>query len=660
MEVMGEFKCPDSSFNNLGNADECKGTNAITSCLNSHVGEGDLATDETHNKETELEAAANKQPSKDEDKSTDGATKDGDCCMTRDKEKLVIDGEAVPRENCHNNSQTDSSGYLSHSADSEVSSLNSVHSECSPVVAEKTAPGLVNDGKVTVRKSGMFGSFSEEFQSKPLKTVLSSTKSMKNEVCKPERSTRRTIFCQLQKERDKTTSELTKFELSQTDNEADAVCRYSEILERINELVKPLQDHLFTRTSSQKSEEHSSTQTSPPVSSNKHNPLKCHRDLPEKCLIHSIPKRIRCLDCKVKQCSQCILTDGTCRDHKLAESPCISKQREKVKLLMALETTSCDLNQLELHTRNVESELENIGVKCLLRREEIQQEFTSFMDLLIQQKDMVLRLLDEETRQRKLYLESLLKKHQGLQQAEVTLSEEVTTLVQNRSRDYSLSSLQRLHTDCEKLSSTVKSFPLPQKPAVTSLLDNPFSLYREKSHFDRAVTRDTSTNGDIHFRRKTLFMKLADKLVLDHLIDVPTFPTSSHQIYTVELLKSPRTKLWQASVPSLQGLTLNCYTTYCFKRNESYLLRLRVCVYTEKSAMTVLEKEGRPTHMLILPEDDCPMDMTDPIPDKENFVRRIFYSYEELRYLSLSTRMPLFRSEHKRMRVVKKGHKKKN
>ena len=115
--------------------------------------------------------------------------------------------------------------------------------------------------------------------------------------------------------------------------------KYADILERINQVVMPLHKQLFPGRSTPTLTQHSSSsiihkyeETSKTMQhSNKQQSRdKTKSKLSGKCLIHSIPKLMMCLDCQQKQCSQCVLVDGICRDHKLAEAPHLAAQREKV------------------------------------------------------------------------------------------------------------------------------------------------------------------------------------------------------------------------------------------------------------------------------------------------------------------------------------------
>ena len=65
------------------------------------------------------------------------------------------------------------------------------------------------------------------------------------------------------------------------------------------------------------------------------------------------------------------------------------------------------------------------------------------------------------------------------------------------------------------------------------------------------------SGGELNFKRKTLYIKHTDKLVLEKLIDVPLFPTSSEQVFCVEVFnRSSRRKMWQTSVPTLKVFSL--------------------------------------------------------------------------------------------------------
>ena len=140
----------------------------------------------------------------------------------------------------------------------------------------------------------------------------------------------------------------TPSDVSQNKSTSISLDRYSDIMERINQMVMPLHNELFPGRSTQTLRQYSSTQTSPVSQNNsllypettptakehsntQRSPNKT-RSLKSsgKCLIHSIPKLIMCLDCKQKRCPQCILVDGTCRGHTLAEAPHLAIQREKV------------------------------------------------------------------------------------------------------------------------------------------------------------------------------------------------------------------------------------------------------------------------------------------------------------------------------------------
>lgn len=349
-----------------------------------------------------------------------------------------------------------------------------------------------------------------------------------------------------------------------------------------------------------------SSQTSS-MSTCRKKPSKSHQQLVPRCLIHSIPKLVNCLTCNEQCCAQCLLIDGLCysKGHQLTEASHIAVQREKLKLMKSLESASSDLNQLEFYTRDLDSELQYLEVKRLLRREEIHQEFTSITDLLIKRKNCVLRQLDEEVTHRKQYLESKLKSYQRLQQAEVQLTEEVTTLVQTTC-DQNHVAFVKASSDCEKFSSTVKTAELPQQMALTSLLDNPFSLYREKSQIDNALTRETIANGELRFKQKTMYIDLRDKLVLEKLLEIPCFPTSSRQTFTVEMfLSSFRHKVWHTSVPTLEGLVLSSDQPgfLLWPLFKMVLLRVRVSISIETSDTKHVIKESKPTHMMICATD---------------------------------------------------------
>lgn len=330
---------------------------------------------------------------------------------------------------------------------------------------------------------------------------------------------------------------------------------------------------------------------------------KSHQHLVPRCWIHSVPKLINCLTCNEQCCAQCLLTEGLCysKGHQLTEASHIAIQREKMKLMKSLESASSDLNQLELYTGALDSELQYLEVKRLLRREEIHQEFTSIIDLLIKRKNCVLRQLDEEVSHRKQYLESKHKTYQSLQQAEVQLTEEVTTLVQTTC-DQTHAGFIKTSLECEKFSSRVKTAELPQQMTLTSLLDSPFSLYREKSQIDNALTRDTIANGELCFKQKTMYIDGWDKLVLEKLLDIPCFPTSSRQTFTVEMfLNSFRHKVWHTSVPTLEGLVLS-WDHPGFRIWPLFgmvLLRVRMSISIETSDTRHVIKESKPTHMMI-------------------------------------------------------------
>ena len=45
---------------------------------------------------------------------------------------------------------------------------------------------------------------------------------------------------------------------------------------------------------------------------------------------------------------------------------------------------------------------------------------------------------------------------------------------------------------------------------------------------------------------------------------------------------------------------LNCDTTYCFESGETYLLHVTVHLSIEQSAITKVERVGKPTHLMII------------------------------------------------------------
>ena len=167
---------------------------------------------------------------------------------------------------------------------------------------------------------------------------------------KQQLSRNRTAAAFLKKSRNSaTTFQRISSDVSQSDS-STSLEKYSDIMERINRMVKPLHNVLFRGSSTQKLMEHSSTQTlpvsqthsllCPETSSQKsiehsNTQTSPNRTRFPKCLIHSIPKLMLCLDCKQKRCSQCILVDGTCRGHTLAEATHLALQREKVSAFIS-------------------------------------------------------------------------------------------------------------------------------------------------------------------------------------------------------------------------------------------------------------------------------------------------------------------------------------
>ena len=145
-------------------------------------------------------------------------------------------------------------------------------------------------------------------------------------------------------------------------NDSTSLEKYSDIMERISRMVKPLHNVLFRGSSTQKLMEHSSTQTLPvsqthsllctETSSQKsiehsNTQTSPNRTRFPKCLIHSIPKLMLCLDCKQKRCSQCILVDGTCQGHTLAEATHLALQRENVSVFISkISDSSANIGQL--------------------------------------------------------------------------------------------------------------------------------------------------------------------------------------------------------------------------------------------------------------------------------------------------------------------------
>ena len=60
------------------------------------------------------------------------------------------------------------------------------------------------------------------------------------------------------------------------------------------------------------------------------------------------------------------------------------------------------------------------------------------------------------------------------------------------------------------------------------------------------------SDGELSFKRKTLYIKHTDRLVLEKLIIVPSFPTSSTQTFHLEVCNRSNKRTWQISVPSIK------------------------------------------------------------------------------------------------------------
>ncbi|XP_053407861.1 uncharacterized protein LOC123547601 [Mercenaria mercenaria] len=222
-------------------------------------------------------------------------------------------------------------------------------------------------------------------------------------------------------------------------------------------------------------------------------PYKSHRVIPtnggiviehhEKCSDHGLVAQLFCSYCEQKRCAECANT--RCYLHFKGKVSEADIEREKAILVDELEKATAKLGFLDRYKEKVESELDNIEITGLLRREQIKQEFVSFHELLIQEEATIIEKLDEDIQERRDHVRGTLQTSVAtLEREDAVLSTTVTELVQSENAAQFIEDCVMANDLCSKIDDTVSKFDRAWAKNSTysrsQILDNQFSMFLEK------------------------------------------------------------------------------------------------------------------------------------------------------------------------------------